>query len=104
MSSSGEGRVRASAARCTESDLIIELVDERVFHVPIVWFPRLAAATRAQRADLRLIGDGEGIHWPRLDEDLAVESLLLPEAEIRRGYRPLGRDEPRSRRPGRSHS
>ncbi len=89
MNSSAETTARASSVRCTKEALIVELVDGRIVHVPIVWFPRLDAATPAQRSDVRLIGDGEGIHWPSVDEDLEVQSLLLSESEIRRGYRPI---------------
>jgi hypothetical protein len=44
--------------------------------VPLAWFPRLAHGTPAERANWRLIGGGVGIHWPDLDEDISVESLL----------------------------
>jgi hypothetical protein len=40
------------------------------------WFPRLRDATPAQRGNWRLIGHGEGVHWPDLDEDISVHSLL----------------------------
>ena len=42
----------------------------------MIWFPRLAAASRAQRENWELLGDGEGIHWPDLDEDISVAGLL----------------------------
>lgn len=48
--------------------------------VPVAWFPRLAHGSAAERAHWRLIGRGEGIHWPELDEDLSVESLLAGRA------------------------
>jgi Protein of unknown function (DUF2442) len=44
--------------------------------VPLAWFPRLAHGTSAERANWRLIGGGERIQWPDLDEDISVESLL----------------------------
>jgi hypothetical protein len=51
--------------------------------VPIVWFPRLAAASPRQREGWELIGGGVGIHWGAIDEDMSVASLLQPEAFIR---------------------
>jgi len=62
----------------TASDeaLIVDLADGRTITVPLAWFPRLAHGTPAERANWRLIGGGVGIHWPDLDEDISVESLL----------------------------
>ncbi len=56
--------------------LSIELSDGRVIAVPVAWFPRLARGTTTEQNHWRLIGKGEGIHWPDLDEDISVESLL----------------------------
>ena len=64
---------------CTDDELRVVLTDGRKLSVPLVWFPRLLAATPAQRADWRLIGGGEGIRWESLDEDLSVRGLLRGE-------------------------
>lgn len=56
--------------------LIVELSDGRTISVPLAWFPRLEHGTPAERTNSRLIGGGTGIHWPDLDEDISVESLL----------------------------
>ena len=66
----------AQSVAFTDDDLIVSLVDGRKFVVPLVWFPRLASATREQLERYELLGDGEGIHWPELDEDLSVAGLL----------------------------
>ncbi len=66
----------AQALEFTEDDLIVLLVDGRKVAVPLVWFPRLAKATREQLENHELLGDGEGIHWPEIDEDLCVAGLL----------------------------
>jgi len=66
----------AQQVRVTEDDMIVALVDGRTVSVPSVWFPRLAGATREQLEKYELLGDGEGIHWPDIDEDLSVEGLL----------------------------
>ncbi len=60
-----------------DDDLIVELADGRTVTVPLAWFPRLFHATPAERANWRWIGGGIGMHWPELDEDIAVEDLML---------------------------
>jgi hypothetical protein len=70
---------RATAVECTDDELIVALSDGRTLSVPLAWFPRLLSATAAERADWRLIGSGEGIHWEALDEDLSVRGLLRGE-------------------------
>ena len=67
---------RATAVSITDSQLTLELVDGRSLSVPIAWSPRLAIATPEERDNWRLIADGEGIHWPDLDEDISVRHLL----------------------------
>lgn len=61
---------------CTEDALSVELLDGRTITVPISWFPILSNATQAQRENWEILGDGEGIHWTDLDEDLSVSGLL----------------------------
>ncbi len=56
--------------------LHVLLADGREVSAPLEWFPRLLNATPKQRAHWQLIGDGIGIHWPDVDEDIEVESLL----------------------------
>ena len=60
----------------TDTALRVTLADGRELSVPIDWFPRLRDATPEQRRDWRLIGGGEGMHWPQVDEDIAVRTLL----------------------------
>ena len=54
----------------------VALDDGRELSVPLAWFPRLLHGTPEQRQNWELIGRGEGIHWPDLDEDISVEGLL----------------------------
>jgi hypothetical protein len=60
----------------TRDEIIADLADGRVISVPLAWSWRLSAATAAQRANFRLIGTGQGVHWPDVDEDISVEGLL----------------------------
>ena len=57
-------------------EMTVELADGRRLSVPLAWFPRLAKASTEALGNYELLGDGEGIHWPELDEDLSVEGLL----------------------------
>ena len=66
----------AQDVKCTEEALIVELLDGRTISAPLVWFPRLASATKEQLNNWELLGDGDGIHWPGVDEDLSVKGLL----------------------------
>jgi hypothetical protein len=59
-----------------DSALRLALADGRELSVPLEWFPRLRDATPQQRKNWRLIGRGEGIHWPDIDEDVSVNGLL----------------------------
>jgi hypothetical protein len=67
---------RAQGIRVTGDALIVDLVDGRIISVPLTWYPRLAHGTDAERSRWRFIGEGEGIHWADLDEDISVEGLL----------------------------
>src|SRR5947209_675248 len=60
----------------SDDTLLVELSDGRAIAVPLVWFPRLVHGTNQERNHLRPIGQGQGIHWPDLDEDISVASLL----------------------------
>jgi len=67
---------RVKDVRFTDDALVVDLLDGRTISVPLTWYPRLLAATPAQRANWRLAGGGFGIHWPDVDEDLSTEGLL----------------------------
>jgi len=66
----------AISVRVTDEALCVVLADGRELTAPLVWFPRLINASTAQRNNWRLIGRGQGIHWPDIDEDISVSSLL----------------------------
>jgi hypothetical protein len=66
----------ARDVRFTKDAILVLLADGREVSAPLQWFPRLLRATAKQRAKWELIGDGIGIHWPLVDEDIEVESLL----------------------------
>jgi hypothetical protein len=66
----------ATDVETSDDELMVSLADGRRISVPLAWFPRLLNATTDERAEFRLIGQGEGIHWPRIDEDISVSGLL----------------------------
>lgn len=60
------------AAAVTLGDDMLDLDDGRSIAVPLAWFPRLSHATPAERANFRLIGKGQGVHWPDFEEDIGL--------------------------------
>jgi hypothetical protein len=95
---------RVRLLEITEDTLSVDLVDGRTLSVPLGWYPRLSHGTSKERNRWRLIGGGEGIHWPDLDEDVRVADLLLgrPSAESQPSFqrwleqRGSSRKKPRS--------
>ena len=73
----------------TDDTLTAELSDGRTISVPLSWYPRLIHARLEERNNWRLIGAGEGVHWPDLDEDISVEMLLggWPSGESQRSFK-----------------
>ena len=84
----------------TNEALTVDLEDGRTISAPLEWYPRLRHGSPAERSKWELIGDGEGVHWPDLDEDISVEGLLegIPSQESPGSLREwLRRREPRRR-------
>ena len=67
---------QAHRVKCTVETIFVELLDGRTISAPLVWFPRLSHASSKQLENWEILGDGEGIRWPDLDEDLSVAGLL----------------------------
>ncbi len=64
----------------TGDSLMVNLIDGRTISAPIGWYLRLLHGGTEERSNWCLIGRGEGIHWPDLDEDISVENLLAGKA------------------------
>jgi len=71
---------RATAVRLTADTLVVDLADGRTVSVPLACYPLLLQGSPDERANHRFIGQGEGIHWPDLDEDVSVENMLAGKA------------------------
>ena len=81
-------RPLAREVELTADELRVVLADGRRLAVPLTWFPRLLQASAEDRTRFEILGDGEGIHWPIVDEDLSVVGLLRGE----RSRTPAARD------------
>ena len=71
---STEARIRD--VKITSDAITAHLVDGRVVSVPLAWSWRLSEATPAQRRNFQIVGDGQGVHWPAIDEDISAEGML----------------------------
>ena len=76
MSIAVNADARVKSVAVTDDLITFHLVDGRVISVPLVWSWRLSEATPAQRDNYEIIGDGQGVHWPDIDEDLSVEGMF----------------------------
>jgi Protein of unknown function (DUF2442) len=76
MNTAASSEPRIQQVRVTKDEIIAQLADGRVISVPLAWSWRLSEATPRQRARFRLIGSGQGVHWPDVDEDISVEGML----------------------------
>ena len=69
-------QTRAVGVNVSADSLSVVLADGRTITAPLEWYPRLKKGTPKERSRWQLIGDGVGVHWPDLDEDISIESLL----------------------------
>ena len=81
-----EAEPLASDVEVGASAFTVTLEDGRVLSVPLAWYPKLRDATPEERSNWRLIGRGEGIHWPAVDEDISILGLLAGSADIARHH------------------
>lgn len=76
MSTSVSSEPRIRSLSVTDDEITASLSDGRTISVPLAWSWRLSQATREERGKYRLVGNGEGVHWPDLDEDISVHGML----------------------------
>jgi hypothetical protein len=70
------GTPLATTVTVTDDTLTVDLSDGRTVSAPLAWYPRLVHATADELRKWQLIARGEGIHWPDVDEDISVASLI----------------------------
>lgn len=68
---------RLSCIEISDSEITAFLTDGRKISVPLAWSWRLSEATSKQRQNYEIIGDGQGVHWPDIDEDISIEGMLF---------------------------
>jgi hypothetical protein len=56
--------------------MYIVLTDEREISVPLKWFPILLHATPQEREKWKIVYNGVGLRWGKIDEDISVKGLL----------------------------
>lgn len=66
----------AISIEISDAALGIVLSDGRELSAPLAWFPRLRDATAEQRLNWEPIGQGHGVHWPDVDEDVSIRALM----------------------------
>jgi hypothetical protein len=72
----GSSEPRISELRVTNESIIAQLADGRTVSVPLAWSWRLSEATPAQRNNFEIMGNGQGVHWPDVDEDISAVGML----------------------------
>ncbi len=81
-----KAEIRIKDIKVSDDLITAYLTDGRMISVPLVWSWRLAEATPEQRAKYEIIGDGHGVHWPEIDEDISAEGMLygVPASRVQR--------------------
>ena len=98
MSTAVSTETRIARIEISAETITAHLADGRVISVPLAWSWRLSDATPAQRSNWRLIGDGHGVHWPDVDEDISAEGMLNGTPARRPAHRAVPRKRPANRR------
>ena len=90
--------IRVTRVGSSEDTLMVDFTDGRSVHLPLMWYPRLYRASQAQRDHYEMMGQGFGVHWPEVDEDLSARSLALGKPSIefvkQRKLEPTGKEVP----------
>lgn len=76
MSTAVTTESRIGHVEVSDEAITAHLTDGRVISVPLAWSWRLSDATPTQRANWELIGEGYGMHWPEIDEDISADGML----------------------------
>ena len=76
MNIAANSEPRILTMEVTDDSMIAQLADGRMISVPLAWSWRLADATPEQRRNFEIVGHGEGVHWPDVDEDISAKGML----------------------------
>ncbi len=96
MNTAASSEPRIVALKVTNDSIIAQLADGRTISVPLAWSWRLSEATPEQRSNFEIMGNGQGIHWPDLDEDISAWGMLygIPARRPKRAVQPQRRKMP----------
>ena len=88
ISTDKRDEVLATNLHFNDDFLTVDLADGRRIKVPMSWYPRIAHATKKERENWEMVLNGEGFHWPDLDEDLSVDGFIKgrPSGESKRSF------------------
>ena len=76
MNIAASSEPRIVTIEVTDDAITAELSDGRTVSVPLAWSWRLSDATPKQRKNVEIIGTGEGVHWPDVDEHISARGML----------------------------
>lgn len=76
MNTAASSEPRIVKLEVTEDTIVAQLADGRTISVPLAWSWGLADATPVQRQRFEILGNGEGVHWPDIDEDISARGML----------------------------
>ncbi len=89
----GSSEPRIIGLKVTDDSIIAQLADGRTVSVPLAWSWRLSEATPEQRTNFEIMGSGQGVHWPDIDEDISAVGMLCgtPARRPKRAVKPQQR-------------
>jgi hypothetical protein len=76
MNTAAHNEPRIKTLQITNDSIVAHLVDGRIISVPLAWSWRLSEATDQERKDFEILGSGQGVHWPQIDEDISAWGML----------------------------
>jgi len=87
---------RIAVLKVTNDSIVAKLSDGRTISVPLAWSWRLSDATPGQRNKFEIMGSGQGVYWPDLDEDISARGMLygIPAHRPKRTAQPQRRTIP----------
>ena len=100
MNTVANSEPRIKSLKINNESIVAQLTDGRAISVPLAWSWRLSEATPAQRNNFEILGNGHGVHWDDLDEDLSAWGMLhgIPAHRPQRATQPQRRKEPAASR------
>ncbi|NMG42050.1 DUF2442 domain-containing protein [Chelativorans sp. ZYF759] len=61
----------------TDEFIAFDMADGRRIEAPLWWYPRLFAATPAQRRNWEILPFGDAVGWEEVDEYISAKALIV---------------------------